>query len=123
MCIRDSDALVGRLLETVPGSALTGDPSERLPGHASFVVRGVSGESLLVALDTAGFAASSGSACAAGKDEPSPTLLALGLAPELAQTAIRFTLPEPIAPETIEAVVGTIAAETSTARAKRRGLN
>lgn len=117
------DALVGRLLETVPGSALTGDPSERLPGHASFVVRGVSGESLLVALDTAGFAASSGSACAAGKDEPSPTLLALGLAPELAQTAIRFTLPEPIAPETIEAVVGTIAAETSTARAKRRGLN
>ncbi|MBC9937238.1 MULTISPECIES: cysteine desulfurase family protein [unclassified Leucobacter] len=86
------DALVSRVLAEVPGARLTGHAEERLPGHASFVVRGVSGESLLVALDAAGFAVSSGSACAAGNDEPSPALLAMGIDPELAQTAVRFTL-------------------------------
>lgn len=114
------DELVRRLLEAVPECQLTGHPTERLPGHASFVVRGVSGESVLVALDAAGFAASSGSACAAGKDEPPAALLALGLSTELAQTAIRFTLPEPISSELIGSVVNTIAAEVRSARAKQR---
>ena len=91
------DALIARVLAKIPGSRVTGHPSERLPGHASFVVEGVSGESLLVALDTAGFAISSGSACAAGSDEPSPALLAMGISPELSQTAIRFTLAAPFA--------------------------
>lgn len=113
------DELVERLLVEVPGCRLTGHPSERLPGHASFVVDGVSGESLLVALDTAGIAASSGSACAAGKDEPSEALLAIGLPAELAQTAIRFTLPDPIDSELIDEIVRVIALEVGAARAKR----
>jgi cysteine desulfurase len=70
-----------------------------------------SGESLLVALDAAGFAVSSGSACAAGKDEPSPALLAMGLAPELAQTAVRFTLASAIDSADIERVVSVLRAE------------
>lgn len=111
------DELVARLLGAVPECQLTGHASERLPGHASFVVRGVSGESLLVALDVAGIAASSGSACAAGRDEPSAALLALGLTPELAQTAIRFTLPAPITAELIDTIVRIIAAEVGAARA------
>lgn len=99
------DELVRRVLGEIPGARLTGHPSERLPGHASFVIERtdggsaggmVSGESLLVALDAAGIAASSGSACAAGKDEPSPVLLAMGIEPGIAQTALRFTLPEPL---------------------------
>ncbi len=94
--VQSRESLIERVLAEVPGAALTGHPEERLPGHASFVVAGVSGESLLVALDAAGVAASSGSACAAGKDEPSPVLLALGVDPALAQTAIRFTLPSPL---------------------------
>lgn len=110
------DALVSRVLAEVPGSALTGHRSERLPGHASFVVEGVSGESLLVALDAAGVAASSGSACAAGKDEPSPVLLAMGIEPTLAQTAIRFTLSEPLAPELLDRVVRVLAAEVARSR-------
>lgn len=99
---RSRDELVRRVLGEVPGARLTGHPSERLPGHASFVLGDaetgglVSGESLLVALDAAGVAASSGSACAAGRDEPSPVLLAMGIEPGLAQTALRFTLPEPL---------------------------
>jgi len=113
------DELVKSLLAAVPECQLTGHPTERLPGHASFVVEGVSGESLLVALDVAGVAASSGSACAAGRDEPSAALLAIGLTPELAQTAIRFTLPAPIDAEAIAEIVRIVAAEVRSARARR----
>ncbi|MFA5605951.1 MAG: cysteine desulfurase family protein [Leucobacter sp.] len=109
--IRSRDELVARVLAEVPGTALTGHPEERLPGHASFVVAGVSGESILVALDTAGFAVSSGSACAAGSDEPSPALLALGIEPVLAQTAIRFTLAAPFAPADLDRVIAVLRSE------------
>ena len=107
------DALIARILADVPGARLTGHPTERLPGHASFVVAGVSGESLLVALDTAGFAVSSGSACAAGQDEPSPVLLALGVDPQLAQTAIRFTLHTPLGEGDLARITEVLAAETA----------
>lgn len=113
------DRLIERVLAEVPGSALTGHPEERLPGHASFTVAGVSGESLLVALDTAGLAVSSGSACAAGQSEPSPVLLAMGVDPELAQTALRFTLPEPLAEGTLDRIVTVLRAEVSRATGLR----
>jgi len=111
--VESRDLLISRVRERVPGSQLTGHPHERLPGHASFVVHGVSGESLLVALDTAGYAVSSGSACAAGHDEPSPALLAMGMQPELAQTAIRFTLSEPLDDADLERIVDVLRAEVS----------
>jgi cysteine desulfurase len=117
------DDLVARVLAEVPGARLTGHPSERLPGHASFVVERTSGESLLVALDAAGIAASSGSACAAGKDEPSPVLLAMGFDPALAQTALRFTLAEPLdGPDgeaLIDRIVEVLAREVAAAAGKR----
>src|SRR5699024_275541 len=67
-------------------------PGERLPGHASFCFPGISGESVLLDLEQRGVVASSGSACAAGSDEPSHVLTALGIPAEVAQTAVRFTL-------------------------------
>lgn len=111
------DELIAAVVAAVPGARLTGHAEERQPGHASFVVETAggfsppSGESLLVALDAAGFAASSGSACAMGSNEPSPVLLAMGLDPVLAQTAIRITLSAPLEPEGIERVVAVLAAE------------
>lgn len=114
------DALVVRMLSGVPGAQLTGHSTERLPGHASFVVPGVSGESLLVALDVAGFAVSSGSACAAGNDEPSPVLLALGIEPMVAQTAIRFSIPSPLSSAAIERIVAVLRGEVSTALGLRQ---
>jgi cysteine desulfurase len=114
------DALIERIVAELPGARLTGHPTERLPGHASFVVEGVSGESMLVALDAARFAVSSGSACAAGKDEPSPTLLALGLTPELAQTAIRFTLPAPLPEGDIGRIAAVLRGEAPVAGSARR---
>lgn len=87
-----SRAFVSRVLELVPAARLTGDPVRRLPGTASFVFPGVSGEAVLLELERRGVVSSSGSACAAGSDEPSHVLVACGIAPEVAQTSVRFTL-------------------------------
>lgn len=118
------DQLIAAVLRVLPEARLTGHRSERLPGHASFVVPGVSGESMLVALDTVGVRASSGSACAAGSDEPSPVLLAIGETAENAQTAIRFTLPphgfEQFTPAAIALIARTIATEVAVARRKQQ---
>jgi cysteine desulfurase len=70
---------------------LTGHRTQRLPGSASFVFPGRSGESILLDLERRGIVCSSGSACAAGSDEPSHVLTAMGYDREVAQTAVRFT--------------------------------
>lgn len=112
------DALVEQVVAEVPGARATGHRSERLPGHASFVFDRVSGESLLVALDAGGIAVSSGSACAAGYDAPSPVLLAMGYDPEIAQSALRFTMPAPLSPELIDRIVTILRREVSAALVK-----
>jgi cysteine desulfurase len=90
-------ALQQRLLEELPGRiplvAVTGprDLDYRLPGNASFAVAFVEGESILLALDLAGVAASSGSACTTGSVEPSHVLVAMGVPAELARGSLRFT--------------------------------
>ena len=85
------DRLLDGLL-AVPGTRLTGHPTRRLPGIASICVEQVEGEPLLIELEMAGIACSSGSACAAGSAEPSHVLTALGLPPEIARGALRFSL-------------------------------
>lgn len=82
---------VASVLAQVPGAALTGHPELRLPATASFVFPGTSGESVLLELERRGIVSSSGSACAAGSDEASHVLLALGFDEEVAQTAVRFS--------------------------------
>ncbi len=85
------DAFIAKVLAEVPGAQLTGHPTLRLPGSASFVFPGRSGESILLDLERRGIVSSSGSACAAGSDDPSHVLTAMGYDRELAQTAVRFT--------------------------------
>ncbi|GAB3284266.1 cysteine desulfurase family protein [Sinomonas notoginsengisoli] len=87
------DAFIGRVLALVPDAMLTGHPTERLPGSASFCFPRVSGESVLLELERRGIVCSSGSACAAGSSDPSHVLTAMGIAPVVALTAVRFTLP------------------------------
>lgn len=70
---------------------LTGDRRRRLPGHASFIMRGRSGESVLLDLQRRGISCSSSSACDTERHEPSRALLAMGYSPEEAQAAVRFT--------------------------------
>lgn len=85
------DTFIGAVLRSVPNARLTGHPRRRLPGHASFVFPGTSGESVLLELERRGVLCSSGSACAAGRDEPSHVLTAIGLPVAVAQTAVRFS--------------------------------
>jgi cysteine desulfurase len=84
--------LIGNVLETIDDLYLTGARDQRLDNLASFVVRGVEAESLLIALDLAGIAASSGSACASGSQRPSHVLEAIGRTPVDARGALRFSL-------------------------------
>jgi cysteine desulfurase len=86
------DSLFSVVTETVPDTRITGHPSLRLPNHASFVFKNVDGNTLLMMLDAAGFACSSGSACKTGSPEPSDVLLAMGYPPEWALGSLRVTL-------------------------------
>lgn len=105
------EAFIARVLALIPGARLTGHPTRRLPGTASFVFPGTNGETVLLELERRGIVSSSGSACAAGSDEASHVLLALGVAHDEARTAVRFTLPhgltaslDPVADAVVDAV-------------------
>ncbi|MCO4251791.1 cysteine desulfurase family protein [Pseudarthrobacter raffinosi] len=101
---------IATILDTVPGALLTGHRTERLPSVASFCFPGTSGESVLLELERQGVVCSSGSACAAGSDAPSPVLTALGYDAEVAQTAVRFSFTSTVTSEELEqaaAAVGT----------------
>lgn len=71
---------------------LHGHPTERLPGTASLAFRHLDSESIVLGLDLKGVAVSAGSACTAGHVEPSHVLAAMGVAPEWARGAVRFSL-------------------------------
>ncbi len=102
------DRLVAGVLERVPDVRLTGHPSERLPNSASFAVKGVEGESLLLALDLEGICVSTGSACTTGEAEPSFVLEAMGLPREWALGSLRMTLGHLTQPEDIDTVLAVL---------------
>ena len=88
------DRLLFGIPERIPDTVITGpeDPGERLPNSFSCCFRNVEGESVLLALDMAGIAASSGSACTTGALEPSHVLTAMGIDADLAHASLRLTL-------------------------------
>ena len=89
----------------------------RLPGTASFTFAGTSGEAVLLELERRGVISSSGSACAAGSDDPSHVLLACGIAPEVAQTSVRFTFGrEELATDAPERLAALVAESVRAAR-------
>ncbi|MGG7465008.1 cysteine desulfurase family protein [Plantibacter sp. YIM 135347] len=103
------DDFIGRVLRTVPTAVLTGHPVHRLPSIASFCFPGTSGEAVLLELEQRGVVSSSGSACAAGSDEPSEVLLAIGLSPEVAQTAVRFSFAGTVTDADVAAAATSVA--------------
>lgn len=111
------DRLIAGVLERVPGAVLTGHPTDRLANHASFCFRDVQGETVLLELEMAGVCCSSGSACHAGSTEPSHVLLALGLPPALAHTAVRLTLGRDTGEAEIERVLELLPAAVAKVRA------
>ncbi|MEE2568440.1 cysteine desulfurase family protein [Pseudarthrobacter sp. J64] len=110
------DAFIAAVLAGVPDAFLTGHPDSRLPGLASFCFPGTSGESLLLELERAGVVCSSGSACAAGSDAPSPVLTAMGVSPEVAQTAVRFSFDSSVTADELSTAARSVVAAVGRVR-------
>lgn len=86
------DRLLKELPDRIEHVVVTGHPHNRLPGHASFCVEFIEGESMLMLLNSKGIAVSSGSACTSRALKASHVLIAMGLSHEIAQGSILFTL-------------------------------
>lgn len=86
------DRLEARLLAAIPDAVVHGRGARRAPHILNIAVPGTDSESLLMALDLAGIAASAGSACQSGSVTPSHVLAAIGAAPDVATSAIRLSL-------------------------------
>jgi cysteine desulfurase len=116
-------ALRDRLIEGIlalPDAELTGHPTERLPGLASFVFKGVQGGPLVAALNERGICASSGSACSAGSGEPSRVLKAAGiLRKDDIAAPLRLSLSEYNTAEEIETILQSMPAALVKAAAER----
>ena len=94
----------------LPGIELTGDPEQRLPNSASFVVHGVEGGDLVAALDLEGIEASTGSACTSGSSEASHVLLAMGIDPQRAHGSLRLSLGRATTPDEVDRTIAVVAA-------------
>ena len=86
------DRLIDGILAEIPEVRLNGHRTERLPNNVNVSIRYIEGEALLLRLDLAGIAASSGSACTSGSLDPSHVLLAIGLPHEIAHGSLRLSL-------------------------------
>ena len=111
------DLLIDGLLLRIEDSSLTGHRSLRLPFHASFCIRYIEGEAMLLRLDFAGIGASSGSACTSGSLEPSYVLLAMGLDHATAHGSLRLTLGKDTSEEDIAYILETLPPIVQTLRA------
>ena len=101
------DRLLSGVPERIPHVHITGpeDLSKRAPNNFSACFEYIEGEAILIALDLAGVAASSGSACTSGSLEPSHVLTALGVPEDLARGSLRLTVGKDNTPEQIDHVL------------------
>ncbi len=95
-------------LAALPYVRLNGHRTKRLPGNVNVSVRFIEGESLLLRLDLAGVAASSGSACTSGSLDPSHVLLAIGLPHEIAHGSLRLSLSDTTTQEEVDYVLSVL---------------
>jgi cysteine desulfurase len=98
-------ALSGGGLLALPGVRIHGAGAPRIGGTINAGFSGALGESIVVALDLVGVAASTGAACTSGSVQPSAVLLALGLPPHEARSAVRFSLGRSTTAAEIDAVL------------------
>lgn len=110
------DRMIAGLLEKIPHSRLNGHPTERLPGNVNVSIRYIEGEAMLLRLDMAGIAASSGSACTSGSLDPSHVLLAIGLPHEIAHGSLRFSLSDESVDADVDEVLNVLPGIVKTLR-------
>ena len=116
------ERLIAGVMERVSGTRLNGHPTQRLPGNVNLSFEGVEGEALLLRLDLAGVAASSGSACTSGALDPSHVLMALGLTEAQAQGSLRLTLGTDTTAEEIDTVLDRLPPIVADLRSMRAGF-
>ena len=102
------DRLLEGIRARIPDVVLNGDMERRVPGNLNVCIPGADGETLLLLLDGAGIACSSGSACQSGAMDPSHVLLAIGVSRELADGSLRFTLGRTSTDADVDAVLGVL---------------
>ncbi|MEN6601629.1 MAG: cysteine desulfurase family protein [Bryobacteraceae bacterium] len=108
------DRLENAILGRVPAAGVNGGRAARVPNTTNIWFDGVQGEALVIALDLAGFAVSTGSACSSGAVEPSHVLSAMGLSTERARASLRFSLGRSNTVEQVDALAEAV--EQSVAR-------
>ena len=102
---KPNNKIIKGIKEGISEVRLNGHPTDRLPKNVNFSIQYIEGEGLLLLLDMAGIAASSGSACTSGSLDPSHVLLAIGLLHELAHGSLRLTISEFTTEEDIDYLV------------------
>ncbi len=107
------DALQSKILSAIPSALAVGAQAVRLPQTLSMVFPGIDRQALQLALDMAGIACCTGSACASGSSQPSHVLQAMGLAPLLVRGGIRFSVSSETQEAEIEQAVQSLAAIVS----------
>lgn len=110
------DRFEALLIDRVPGAIVHCADSPRLPNTSHVAFSGVEGESLLIRLDLAGFAVSTGSACSSGTVEPSRTLLAMGISRDEALSSLRVSFGILNRPEEVDAFLDALAREVAALR-------
>ncbi len=116
------DRLEREVLARVPGTRVNGS-GPRVPNTANISFDHVEAESLLIALDLAGIAVSTGSACSSGTLEPSHVLRAMGFPPERIQGSIRFSLGVATTDAEIDRVLDVLPATVDKLRGLTRGVS
>jgi len=102
------DELERRVLAIVPDAVINAWQAERAPHVSNVSIPGTDSEALLMHLDLAGIACSSGSACSTGAIEPSHVLTAMGVPRELGIAALRFSFGKDNTAEDVDAVIGAL---------------
>ena len=102
------DRFIERAEKEIPFCRLAGARENRLVGNADFIFDGIRGESLLMALDMAGIAVGSGSACSSGSQNPSHVILAIGGSDEDARSSVRFSFGKHTTQEEVDYVVDVL---------------
>jgi len=91
------------------GATIFGAAAARIPNTSYFAFRGMDGEALVIELDKVGYAVAAGAACSSAGTEPSATLLAMGVQPELARGAVRFSLGAANTTQQVDEFLGALA--------------
>ena len=102
------DKYIERVLKEIPYCRLNGHRENRLPGNTNISFEYIEGESMLLLLDMAGIAASSGSACTSGSLDPSHVLLAIGLPHGIAHGSLRVTFSHHNTEEDVDTIVDVL---------------